>query len=159
LFKTVILIPAGNLMKRECLAALAVLAALMGFGGCGQRLHPVGGQLIWADGQPATELAGAMVYFDSSQHGTISRSMVQADGRFQLTTHRPEASGPDGVPPGVHRVYVRGGSAPMVEQRFRDPATSGLVVTVPPNGPVVLQIARASTERPTPPLEQRALGQ
>jgi hypothetical protein len=142
-------------MQRECLAALAALAALIGFGGCGQRLHPVAGQLVWADGQPARELAGAMVYFDSTQHGTISRSVVQADGRFQLTTNTPEASGPDGVPPGVHRVYVRDGSAPMVEQRFRNPTTSGLEVTVPPIGPVVLKIVRAPTPTPEQQVDDR----
>ena len=138
-------------MKRQYLALLAAFAVLTGFCGCGKRLHPVGGQLVWADGQPAKDLAGAMVYFESTQHRTISRSVVQADGHFQLTTERPEARGPDGVPPGVHRVYVIDGSPPLVDQRFRDPSTSGLEVTVPPDGPVVLQIARARAPRTPPP--------
>ncbi len=129
-------------MKRTYLAGLAGLALLAGLSGCG-RLHPVAGQLVWPDGQPAKELEGCMLYFESTEHRTISRSVVQADGRFRLTTDRPEARGPDGVPPGVHRVYLIDGVPPLVDKRFRNPATSGLEVTVPPDGPVVLQVARA----------------
>jgi hypothetical protein len=129
-------------MRRNCLAGLAVLALVAGLPGCGRRLHPVQGQLVWTDGQPATELAGCMVYFESTEHRTVSRSSVQADGKFQLTTDRPEARGPDGVPPGKHRVYVIDGEPPRVDKRFRNPQTSGLEVTVPPDGPVVLQLTR-----------------
>ena len=135
-------------MQRTYWAGLAGLVLLAGLTGCGRRLHPVQGQLVWQDGQPATELAGSMVYFESTEHRTISRSTVQADGRFQLTTERPEARGTDGVPPGKHRVYVIDPAPPLVDQRFRNPATSGLEVTVPPNGPVVLQIARSPNPLP-----------
>ncbi len=129
-------------MHRKFLAALVALAVLAWFGGCGKRLHPVGGHLVWEDGQPAKELAGAMIYFESTEHRTVSRSVVQADGDFQLTTERPESRGADGVPPGVHRVYVVDGLPSLVATRFRNPETSGLEVTVPLDGPVKLQIAR-----------------
>jgi hypothetical protein len=137
-------------MKRNYLAGLAALALLSGLSGCGRRLHPVQGQLVWTDGQPAKELAGSMVYFESTEHRTISRSTVGPDGRFELTTERPEARGVDGVPPGKHRVYVIDPAPPIVDQRFRRPDTSGLEVTVPPTAPVVLHIARSRNQQKAP---------
>lgn len=134
-------------VRRMFHATLFVLAILSGVGGCGKRLHPVEGQLLWEDGQPAKELEGAMIYFESTEHRSVSRSVVQADGHFQLTTDRPEARGPDGVPPGKHRAYVVDGLPSLVETRFRRPETSGLDVTVPPDGPVELKIARGTNPK------------
>jgi hypothetical protein len=130
---------------------LAALVLWGGFSGCGRRLHPVQGQLVWPDGQPAKELAGSMVYFESTEHRTVSRSAVGPEGQFQLTTDKPEARGPDGVPPGVHRVYVIDGEPSLLDPRFRKPETSGLEVTVPPDGPVMLQVARARSQSRSPP--------
>jgi len=138
-------------MKREYLAALAACAVLTSFCGCGRELHPVGGTLVWEDGQPATELEGATIYFESTEHRTVSRSAVQEGARFQLTTDRPEASGPDGVPPGVHRVYTVDGVPSLMKPKFRRPDTSGLEVTVPFTGPVELKIERASASRGAKP--------
>ncbi|MCI0462832.1 MAG: hypothetical protein L0Z62_38285 [Gemmataceae bacterium] len=143
-------------MKRTYPGWLATLALLAGLSGCGTRLHPVEGQLVWADGKPATELEGGMVFFESSEHRSISRSLIQADGRFQLTTLRP---GGDGVPPGLHRIYVveprTGGgesgqplSPAKMHERFARPDTSGLEMTVPPpSNPVVLKVERAPRRR------------
>lgn len=133
---------------------LAAFALLAGLSGC-SRLHPVEGQLVWADGQPAKELEGSMVYFLSTEHRTVSRSLVRAEGRFELTTERPEARGADGVPPGRHRVYIIDGPPPLIDLRFRDPTTSPLEVTVPPDGPVVLKVERA---RRPPTVKRRAGG-
>jgi hypothetical protein len=120
-----------------------LFAMAIGVAGCGKRLHRVEGQIVWEDGQPAKELQGAMVYFESMEHRTISRSVVQKDGRFRLTTERPEVRGPDGVPPGTHRAYIVDGVPPLVDIRFRRPETSGLEIKVPPEGPVQLKVARA----------------
>src|SRR5262245_12547263 len=130
-------------MGAKYLAGLAALALLAGLSGCGRRLYPVEGRLVWQDGQPARELEGSMVYFESARHHTLSRSTVQADGRFELTTERAEAEGPDGAPPGVHRVYVVAPEQAPLDGRFRNPATSGLEVRVPPDRPVVLRVGRA----------------
>jgi hypothetical protein len=136
-------------MRKEFWAALVAVATLAGFGGCGDPLYPVKGTLVWEDGQPAKELAGAMLYFESADLSTVSRSAVEADGQFQLTTETPQAEGPDGVPPGEHRVYVVDGLPSKVHPRFRRPATSGLTVTVPPDGPVVLKLVRAPAAKTT----------
>jgi hypothetical protein len=141
-------------MKRVQLVRLAVLALLTGLSGCGPRLYPVEGQLVWQDGQPAKELEGSMVYFESTEHRTVSRSSVRADGRFQLTTNKPEARGPDGVLDGLHRVYVIDGSPSIIDERFRNPATSGLEVKVPPDGPVVLKLTRARTSSRNAPAKR-----
>ncbi len=129
-------------MKREYLLGFAALALLTVLAGCGRKLHPVHGQLVWEDGQPATELAGHMIYFECLEQRTISRSTVEEDGSFQLTTDKPEAQGTDGAPPGHHRVYLIDGVPPLMETRFGRPDTSGLEVTVPPDGAVVLKVAR-----------------
>jgi hypothetical protein len=110
----------------------------------------VEGQLVWSDNQPATELAGSMVMFESEEHQTVSRSVVQSDATFRLTTENPD----DGVPPGRHRVYIvesRAGSVgegpvapPKMDGRYARPESSGLEVTVPPEiTPVVFKVERA----------------
>ena len=132
--------------RSDLFLALIAAAAICG---C-SRFYPVEGQLAWSDGTPATELAGSAVYFESTEHRTISRSIVTKDATFRLTTERPE----DGVPRGLHRVYIvenRGGPSeasqrkpPRIDERFLRPETSGLEVTVPPQEKlVVLKIERA----------------
>jgi hypothetical protein len=123
------------------LAVVASLTLLAKRAGWGERLHPVGGQLVWENGQPARELVGCMIYFESLEHHSISRSRVKEDGSFQLTTEKPEARGTDGAPPGHHRVYLSD-ERRLLESRFRSPETSDLEVTVPPGGPVVLRLER-----------------
>lgn len=137
-------------MKHSFTGILWAAALAAGLTGCGSGLHPVEGHLVWDNDEPAKELDGSMVYFLSSEHRTTSRSLVRDGGRFELTTNRPEARGADGVPPGQHRVYIIDQTPPLVDFRFRDPATSPLEVKVPPDGPVVLKLQRlpAKTARP-----------
>jgi hypothetical protein len=141
-------------MKRLPPATIAALALLLTFAGCRGKLRPVHGQLVWEDGQPATELAGHMIYFECLEERTLSRSKIRSDGTFQLTTNKPENVGTDGAPIGRHRVYLIGGP---VDSRFCRPDTSGLEVTVPPARSVVLTVARnRKKEQPlTPALEKK----
>jgi hypothetical protein len=146
-------------MKRKNLTALAscalvavlvLLVFLLEPASWGERRHPVAGQLVWEDGQPARELAGSMIYFECLEQRSLSRSKVKEDGSFQLTTEEPETRGTDGAPPGQYRVYVIDGRPPRIERRFCRPDTSGLEVTVPPDGPVILKVER-NREQPSPP--------
>jgi hypothetical protein len=132
------------------LAVAGLLAFLAEPAGWLQRRHPVAGRLVWEDGQPARELAGSMIYFECLEQRSMSRSKVKEDGSFQLTTEGPEAGGADGAPPGHYRVYVIDGRPPRIENRFRRPDTSGLEVTVPADGPMVLRVERRH-EPPAPP--------
>jgi hypothetical protein len=144
-------------MKRMPPATIAVLALLLMLAGCRGKLRPVQGQLVWEDGQPATELEGYMIYFECTEERTLSRSKIHSDGTFQLTTNKPENVGTDGAPIGHHRVYLIGGP---VEARFCRPDTSGLEVTVPPPGPVVLTVARnRKKEQPASPALLKKLRQ
>lgn len=133
------------------LVLLTTLLVLTGLSGC-SGLYPVEGQLVWPDGKPATDLAGSQVMFESEENQTVSRSVVQPDATFRLTTEKPE----DGVPPGKHRVYIvesRAGftgegqgqaARPKLHDRFGRPESSGLEVTVPPEtNPVVLKVERS----------------
>jgi hypothetical protein len=133
-------------MRRLRFAALAVFA---GLAGCGDTLYPVKGQLVWPDGKPALELAGSQVMFESAEHHSVSRSVVQDDATFRLTTERPG----DGVPPGLHHVYIvesrsaggEGEAAPpaRIDKRFGRPESSGLEVTVSSElSSVVLKVER-----------------
>jgi hypothetical protein len=138
-------------MNRKHLAGLASLVLVVALTGCGRKLHPVQGQVLWEDGQPARELAGRMIYFESLEQRSISRSTIKEDGSFQLTTDKPEARGTDGAPPGHHRVYLVDGTPPLLEKRFCRPDTSGLEVTVPSDGPVILKVARTRVKyKPVP---------
>jgi len=139
----------GVITALVLLGVLASLTILL-IAGWGVRLHPVAGRLVWEDGQPAKELVGCMIYFESPEQRSISRSTVHDDGSFQLTTEAPEARGTDGAPPGHHRVYLVDGRPPLIESRFRRPDTSGLEVIVPSDGPVVLKVERIRKQPSTP---------
>lgn len=138
--------------KLAYLGQVATLLVLASLSGCGARLYPVEGQLVWSDGKPATELAGSLVMFESEENQTVSRSVLQPDATFRLTTENPE----DGAPLGRHLVYIvesrsgftGEGQVPpprtKMDRRFARPESSGLEVTVPPEiTPVVLKVERA----------------
>lgn len=123
--------------------------ALLAVSGCNSILQPVEGQLVWEDGQPANELEGSMVYFLSGEHRTTSRGLVRAGGKFELTTNRPESQGADGVPPGLHQIYVVASAIPVsLDARFADPSTSGLEIILPSDEPIKLELSRSKAEDP-----------
>jgi hypothetical protein len=125
------------------LVVLAV-AALATAGGCGRRgLHKVSGSVRFADGAPLTEGRVVVDYGDESGKGAWGR--IRSDGSFTIGTVADD----DGMRAGTYRVaildavilppaakfaYSSEGSAEpthLVDERFGDPATSGLSFTVP----------------------------
>src|SRR5262245_11326604 len=62
--------------------------------GCGTRYYSVDGKAVWADGNPAKELEGSQVVFDSTELKLSARGTIGADGSFSISTVNPD----DGVP-------------------------------------------------------------
>jgi hypothetical protein len=75
-------------------------------------MYPVDGKVIYTDGKPATDLAGATVVFESAEARVNAAGEVDGSGAFKLTTRRPN----DGAPPGKYRVLI----APPEEQGVTD---------------------------------------
>jgi hypothetical protein len=74
--------------------------ALLLAAGCGPRLCRVHGKVTLEDGTPVTK--GLVVFEAVGGQPVSARGEIQADGSYQLSTHRPG----DGVPPGRYRVLI-----------------------------------------------------
>jgi len=116
--------------------ALLLAASLPG---CGSGYYPVDGQVAWKDGKPATELAGSLVIFECAEKKSSAQGVIQADGKFKLTTLNPN----DGATAGEHVVLVMevgrkslGGPdgtnlAPSkIDTRYATPSTTDLRATI-----------------------------
>jgi hypothetical protein len=108
-------------------------AALLLVTGCGAADHGrVRGTVIRKDGTP---LAGARVVARSVETGKSAYGTTDSDGRFELRGGAEE----DGIPGGDYHVIVledRGDpdqrKRPTIGAKYRDSATSGLIVSVEP---------------------------
>ncbi|HEY1375372.1 MAG TPA: carboxypeptidase-like regulatory domain-containing protein [Gemmataceae bacterium] len=121
---------------RRWTAGAALLAAVaVGLAGCASRKYPVRGTVTLDDGTPLTR---GLVVFERVEGGppATARGNVGPDGRYVLSTEKPE----DGVPPGKYRVLVNPLDASDVPDELRilpfdikytKFATSGLECTVP----------------------------
>ncbi|MBY0459628.1 MAG: hypothetical protein K2V38_20100, partial [Gemmataceae bacterium] len=57
-------------------AALLAAVGLAGLSGCGPSMGQVEGKVVWADGSPATELAGGQVIFESQAMRITARGEI-----------------------------------------------------------------------------------
>jgi hypothetical protein len=85
---------------------LLVLTAVAGLvaaacGGGENTLYPVHGT-VYLDGEPAKELAGGTVTFNSSELHRSASGQIEADGTYRLGTLKKH----DGAVPGKYRVTV-----------------------------------------------------
>jgi hypothetical protein len=121
--------------------------------GCGgPRLYPVEGTIEFPDHQAARELAGGSVEFDPVDGKASARGIIEADGRFRMSTYQPG----DGVLPGTYRVCIQPPlpaldrpARRVIGRRYEDPLSSGLTVTVKAeNNQIVLPVERV---KPKPP--------
>jgi len=119
------------------LYGLATLAAIVtATTGCGDRMHPVAGRVVYKDGNP---VSGGHIAFHSIDHDPpiTATGRIQRDGAFELGTHGEH----DGCPPGRYAVVIapvpremnasdgipRG---PVAHQKYLSPETTDLIVEI-----------------------------
>lgn len=125
--------------------------------GCGarDRLEPVAGEVVFADGRP---VVGGVVEFDPvAGPGRPARAAIGPDGRFSL-----RSGAAVGARPGRYRVAVVGVAGdpalaphhhdrPAVHPRYASARGSGLVAEVVAGGPnrprIVVEPASAASPR------------
>jgi hypothetical protein len=127
--------------RRSGLLTWGLLSAFIVFAvGCGgPKVYPVDGQIVYTDGEPAANLKGYKVEFESVDalhegHAVSAEGEVKPDGSFQMTTFKPG----DGVFAGKHRVIIAPpaseGDTPtkphVINPRYLSYETSGLTATV-----------------------------
>ena len=140
-------LPISNRMKNITGIVLVMLAftSLLGCRRSGEVLVPISGKVTFA-GKP---LATGSVRFYNPQTGIDMLALIGSDGTYKVL----RAKGP-GLPEGTYQIailppqaeYPIGGLMeappkqepfPDVPAKYRDPATSGLTVTVEPGQGVV----------------------
>src|SRR4029078_7599408 len=122
-------------VRRGSFASFVLLTCL----GCGSGMYPVEGKIVYADGKPATELAGGTVTFDNPEARVSALGQIDKDGAFRLTTTKPN----DGAFPGNYRVAISEPPDPDAQEdkpqkkrrtvllpKYRNPETSELKVVV-----------------------------
>jgi hypothetical protein len=128
---------------------LVSLLATVALPGCGTRMYPVEGKLLWQDGSPVTELAGGLVVFENPDAGVSSRGEIQGDGTFQLMTQRPGD--------GTFRVLITEPGLydsdrvppPKANPKYHTFQTSGLEFTVEPkSNEAVFKLEKAPPRKP-----------
>jgi hypothetical protein len=102
--------------------AAAVLVTA-GCAGGADTPYPVQGT-VFLDGQPAKELAGGTVTFNSTELHKSASGEVQADGTYRLGSLKAD----DGAIPGKYEVTVSPPETPASGERGSRPAEANTVV-------------------------------
>jgi hypothetical protein len=104
--------------SRGLLLGLAATIAFVATGCAGPNdPYPVKGT-VFLDGQPATELAGGTVTFDSAELHKSASGEIQADGTYRLGSLRKD----DGAIPGTYQVTVSPPESAPAGERGKRPA-------------------------------------
>ena len=120
--------------------AIALLSCLAA--GCSTKsTYPVEGKVVFADGSPATELAGYTVSFDSAEQKVGANGVVGADGTFRIGTFEDD----DGAMPGNYRVALTPPAPPVdepppatiIDKKYGDLDSSGLQAEIKPEDNVI----------------------
>src|SRR5262249_17221943 len=101
--------------QRPWQAAALVSLVLFGASGCGsETFFPVSGKVTYKAGRPVT---AGLVIFEPVSGKISARGEIQADGSFQLGTHRDN----DGAREGDYKVLVAPPPLPEEGKRRRSP--------------------------------------
>jgi hypothetical protein len=138
---------------RDSWRGVTALAALL-VAGCGgaNTLYPVGGT-VYLDGQPAKELAGGTVTFNSGELHKSASGQIHADGTYRLGSLRQD----DGVLAGKYEVTVAPPEAAARGERGGRPRTAPALVFEGPTEREVTVERRANDiplhlrRKPAPP--------
>jgi len=96
-------------------AGALIALVLFGASGCGSpTLFPVSGRVTYKDGKPVT---AGLVIFEPVSQKISARGEIQADGSFQLGTHRDN----DGALEGEYKVLVVPPPLPEEGKQRRSP--------------------------------------
>jgi hypothetical protein len=120
--------------RRALLFRVTVLAALVAAGCTGgtDTPSPVRGT-VYLDGQPAKELAGGTVTFNSSELHRMASGPIKADGTYRLGSLTAD----DGAIPGKYEVTVSPPETAAAGERVKDRPGAKGVVFGPPKDPEV----------------------
>ena len=141
-----------TLMSPKALGA-CLLLALLGPAGCSNAPTkiegtPVRGKIVYKGKGKVGVLANGKVRLRSDANPElVVFGTIEEDGSFVLGASAPGKS-PGGVPAGEYKVRIEppdnddGRPLPVVHAKYRDFNRSGLRITVPPPGEVVLEVER-----------------
>jgi len=114
--------PSANRMY-VCLGVGLLLSPL----GCGSKLAPVTGQVVFPDKTPLT--SGVVIFDPADGNPYAAQGQIQRDGKFKLGTTRPG----EGAHPGKYKVSIESyDDTQLFDARFGNAKTSGLEFTVVP---------------------------
>jgi len=131
-------------------AAWFVLAGTVGCGPSGPKLHPVVGKVVPSD-QEVADLAGCSIEIvDTANEANRGFALIQPDGQFVVESLQA-GEVKKGVVDGVYKARIilndedqasRKRAADAIASRYRSFETSGLEISVPATGEVVLPVLR-----------------
>lgn len=140
-------------MSKINLSMVAVWFFVAGTVGCGPngpKLHPVVGKVVPAD-QEVADLAGCSIEIvDTTNEANRGFALIQPDGQFVVESLQA-GEVKQGVVDGVYKARIilndedqaaRKRAADAVASRYRSFETSGLEISVPATGEVVLPVVR-----------------
>ena len=124
--------------RRALLLSVTVVAGFVasGCGGGPNAPYPVRGT-VFLDAEPATELAGWMVVFNSNELHKSASGVIKADGTYSLGS----SSANDGAIPGTYEVTVSAPDTPGPSERAKNrPSVKAAAFAAPKNLVVTVEM-------------------
>jgi hypothetical protein len=128
---------------------LSLWICVLGIAGCGEAQpepppsHPVQGKIVFRGGDVNSlyDQQAAILFLSVEQPEVQASGEIMKDGTFTLVSVKGAQSWPGAVP-GKHRgsLYLNESIQRLVNPKFLDRAKSGIEITVPTNGEVVIEI-------------------